>query len=118
MTAQAIHATVTSGGNFDIWPLPIITGVEYNDGDKPELEISGRNFRNDNTEIFVDGKSLKKVFYEDKFKEGNGSSRKVFSKDKKIKKRVPLHEDVVIEVMTKTTHQMSPSFTFRRRRPS
>ncbi|HKS40270.1 MAG TPA: S8 family serine peptidase [Blastocatellia bacterium] len=111
-------ATVTSGGNFEVWPLPIITGVEYNDGDKPELEISGRNFRNDNTKIFIDGKDLKKVFYEDKFKEGNGSSRKVFSKDKKIKKRVPLHEDVVIEVMTKTTNQMSPPFTFRRRRPS
>jgi hypothetical protein len=112
------NATVTSGGNFDIWPLPIITGVDYNDGDKPELEISGRNFRNDNTKIFVDGKDLKKVFYEDKFKEGNGSSRKVFSKDKKIKKRVPLHEDVVIEVMPKTTNQMSPPFTFRRRRPN
>lgn len=111
-------ATVTSGGNFDVWPLPIITGVDFNDGDKPELEISGRNFRNDNTEIFVDGKELKKVFYEDKFKEGNGSSRKVFSKDKKVKKRVPLHEDVVIEVRTKTTSQMSPPFTYRRRRPN
>ncbi len=111
-------ATVTSGGNFDIWPLPIITGVDYNDGDKPELEISGRNFRNDNTEIFVNGKKLQKVFYEDKFKEGNGSSRKVFSKDKKVKKRVPLHEDVVIEVRTKTTGQMSPPFVYRRRRPA
>lgn len=111
------NATVTSSGNFDIWPLPIITDVEYLDGDKPELEISGRNFRNDNTSIFVDGKELKKVVYEDKFKEGDGSSRKVFSKDKKVKKRVPLHEDVVIEVRTKSTGQMSPPFTYRRRRP-
>jgi hypothetical protein len=111
-------AAITSGGKFDIWPMPIITDVSYNDGDKPRLEVSGRNFRHDETEVYVNGKKLKKIQWEDKFKEGNGMSRKVYSADKKIKKRVPLHEDVTIELRVPKTGQVSPAFEFRRRRPS
>jgi hypothetical protein len=111
-------AAITSGGKFDIWPMPIITEVTYNDGDKPQLEISGRFFRNDETEIYVDGKQLKKIRWQDKFYEGNGMSRKVFSADKKLDKRVPLREDVMIELRVPKTGQVSPAFEFRRKRPS
>lgn len=109
-------ASVTSSGKFEIWPLPIITAVEYNEGDKDELELSGRFFRKGETEIYVSGKKLKKVFFEDKFKEGDGTYRKVKSKDKKLTKRVPLREDVTIEVKLPATNQSSPGFAFKRRR--
>ena len=109
-------AAITLAGKFDIWPMPIITDVSYNDGSKPQLEISGRNFRNDEIEIYVDGKQLKKTRWDDKFYEGNGMSRKVFSADKKLNKRVPLHQDVMIEIKVPKSGQVSPAFEFRRRR--
>jgi subtilase family protein/Big-like domain-containing protein len=111
-------ATVTSSGKFEIWPLPIITTISYNEGDKDEIELTGRNFRLDETDIYVDGKKLKKVFFESKFKESDGTYRKVKSKDKKVNKRVPLHEDVTISVKFPKTGQESPSFAFRRKRPN
>jgi hypothetical protein len=111
-------ATITHAGRFEIWPMPIITEVTYNDGGKPQLEISGRYFRNDQVEIYVDGKKLKKIRWDDKFYEGNGMSRKVFSADNKLSKRVPLHEDVMIEIRVPMSGQVSPAFEFRRRRPS
>jgi hypothetical protein len=110
-------ASVTSGGKFEMWPLPIIVGAEYNDVDKPNLEVQGRNFRNGETEIYVNGKKLKKVFFDDRFYTGSGMSRKVFSKDPKVKKRVPLHEEILIEVKLPRTGQVAPGFVFKRRRP-
>ncbi len=112
-------ATVTSSGKFEIWPLPIITEADVKEDDERqtlELQLTGRNFRNNQTEIYVDGKKLKKVKFEDKFSTGDGTFRKVSSFDKKVKKRFPWHEDVVIVVKLKETGQESPGFTFRRRR--
>ncbi|HKP84632.1 MAG TPA: S8 family serine peptidase [Blastocatellia bacterium] len=111
-------ASVTSSGKFDIWPLPIITQVDYNEGDKDELELTGRNFRKGETEIYVDGKLLKKVFYESKFLQSDGTYIKVKSKDKKINKRVPLRVDVMVEVKLPLTGQVSPGFAFKRKRPN
>jgi hypothetical protein len=111
-------AAITSTGKFDIWPMPIITDVTYNDGSKPQLEISGRYFRNDEVDIYVNGKKLAKTRWDDKFYEGDGMSRKVFSADKKLKKRIPLHEDVMIELRVPKSGQISPAFEYRRRRPS
>ena len=110
-------ASAASNGKFDIWPLPIINEVEYLDGDKPELRLSGRFFRNDETEIWVDGKKLKKIRFEGRYSTGHGTSKKVSSVDKKVKKRVPLHEDVSIEVRLPKSGQVSPTFVYRRRRP-
>jgi subtilisin family serine protease len=112
-------ATVTSSGKFVIWPMPIITEVEVKEDDstgKLELQLSGRNFRDNQTEIYVDGKKLKKIKFEDKFSTGNGTFRKVSSFDKKVKKRVPWHKDVLIVVKLKETGQESPPFSFKRRR--
>ena len=111
-------ATAASNGKFEVWPLPIITEVEYFDGDKPELRLSGRYFRpDDDTEIWVDGKKLKKIRFESKFFTGKGTAKKVSSVDKKIKKRVPLHEEVSIEVRLPGSGQVSPAFVYKRRRP-
>ncbi|MEK6302496.1 MAG: S8 family serine peptidase [Acidobacteriota bacterium] len=110
-------ATAASNGKFDVWPLPIITEVEYFDGDKPELRLSGRFFRPDETEIWVDGKKLKKIRFESKFFTGNGTAKKISSVDKKVKKRVPLHQEVSIEVRLPGSGQVSPTFVYKRRRP-
>jgi hypothetical protein len=107
-------ATAVSGGNFDVWPLPIITNVVYNDGTPANLEISGRNFRNGETEIWVNDKVLGKIFFQDKFYEGQGISRKVFSKDKKLFKKVPVKSEVEIVVKLPKTGQASPVFTYKR----
>ena len=56
-------AAITSVGRFQIWELPIITGADYGtpEGKKGLLEVFGRNFRFNDTEIYVDGRKLKKV---------------------------------------------------------
>jgi subtilisin family serine protease len=110
-------ASAVSNGKFDVWPLPIINEVEYLDGDKPELRLGGRFFRNDETEIWVDGKKLKKIRFEGRYYTGNGTSKKVSSIDKKVKKRVPLHQEVTIEVRLPASGQVSPAFVYKRRRP-
>jgi Subtilase family len=109
-------ATAVSGGNFDVWPLPIITNVAYNEGTPANLEVSGRNFRNDETEIWVNGKQLGKVYWQDKFNQGQGVSRKVFSKDKKLNKKVPVKSDVDVVVKLPKTGQESPAFSYKRPR--
>jgi hypothetical protein len=109
-------ASAVSGGKFDIWPLPIITEVEYRVGDKDELRLSGRFFRNDETEIWVGDKQLKKVRFEGRYYTGNGTSKKVSSFDKKLSKRVPAHQAVMIQVRLPQTGQASPAFEFKRRR--
>ncbi|HKP12527.1 MAG TPA: Ig-like domain-containing protein, partial [Blastocatellia bacterium] len=107
-------ATAVSGGNFDVWPLPIITAVVYNDDTPANLEVTGRFFRNDETQIWVNGVQLGKVFFQDKFYEGQGMSRKVFSKDKKLFKRVPVKQDVEVVVKLPKTGQASPAFLYKR----
>jgi len=109
-------ASAVSGGKFDIWPLPIITEVEYRIGDKDELRLSGRFFRNDESEIWVGDKQLKKVRFEGRYYTGNGTSKKVSSFDKKLSKRVPAHQTVMIQVRLPQTGQASPTFEFKRKR--
>lgn len=109
-------ATAVSGGNFDVWPLPIITNVVYNEGTPANLEISGRNFRNGETEVWVSGKSLGKIYWQEKFNEGQGTYRKVFSKDKKLNKKVPVKSEVEVIVKIPKTGQESPAFIYKRPR--
>jgi subtilase family protein len=109
-------AVAESRGSFDVWPQPIITDVTYNDGDKPELVLSGRFFRFGETDIYIDGKRMKKLRWDDKFYTGQNTYRRVSTVDKKVAQRVPLHQDVVIQLTFETTGQSSPEFVFRRKR--
>ncbi|MFL6273955.1 MAG: S8 family serine peptidase [Blastocatellia bacterium] len=111
-------ATAVSGGNFDVWPLPIITSVTYHDETPAYLEVTGRNFRNDETDIMVDGKALGKIFWQDRYYEGQGMSRKVFSKDKKLFKRIPAKAEVDIVIALPKTGQESPAYTYKRPKTS
>jgi subtilisin family serine protease len=111
-------AAAASKNNFDIWAMPIVNGVTYNEGDKPEFELAGRNFRVSETEIWVDDMPLKKIQYADKFFTGNGTYKHVSSFDKKLNKRVPDRTWVKVFVKLPRTGQVSPAFDFRRKRPS
>ncbi|HSB11546.1 MAG TPA: S8 family serine peptidase, partial [Blastocatellia bacterium] len=82
-------ATTTSRDKFEIWPMPIINEVTYNEGDRAEVELKGRNFRPGETEIWVDGVQLKKIRFDDKYSTGDGTFKKVSSVDKKLNKRFP-----------------------------
>ncbi|MEK6407017.1 MAG: S8 family serine peptidase [Acidobacteriota bacterium] len=110
-------ATARSNGNFEIWPMPIINGVTFIEGDRPEVELGGRNFRTDETEIWVDGIELRKIQFQDRYFTGNGMSKKVSSFDKKLNKRMPNRTWVKVEVRLPRTGQISPSFEFRRKKP-
>ena len=110
-------ASALSSGKFDVWPLPIINGADYIEGSKPELRLSGRFFRTNETEIWVDGKRLKKIRFEEKFDTGKGTSKKVSSFDKKLHKRLPVRKRVKIEVRIPKSGQVSPTFEFKRKLP-
>lgn len=111
-------AAAASKNNFDIWAMPFINGVTYSEGDKPEFELSGRNFRVGETDIWVDDMPLKKLQYVDKYFTGNGTYKHVSSFDKKLNKRVPDRTWVKVVVKVARTGQVSPPFDFRRKRPS
>jgi hypothetical protein len=111
-------ATAVSKNNFEIWPMPIINGATFTEGDRPEIELAGRNFRTDGTEIWVDGVPLRKIQFQDKYFTGNGMYKRVSSFDKKLTKRVPDRTWVKFEVHLSQTGQVSPSFEFRRKKPS
>jgi hypothetical protein len=111
---------VTSGGKFDIWPLPIITDANFKipeDGGKPELEVFGRKFRLGETQIYVDGRKMKKIKFREKCDEADGTCKKISSQDKKIHKWVREGETVIIEVKLTRTGQVSPAFEWKRKRP-
>jgi hypothetical protein len=110
-------AAANSKNNFDIWPMPIINGVTYNEGDKPEFDLAGRNFRVSETEIWVDDMPLKKIQYQDRYFTGNGTYKHVSSFDKKLNKRVPDRTWVKVVVKLPATGQVSPAVDFRRKRP-
>jgi hypothetical protein len=110
-------ASALSSGKFDVWPLPIITGVEFIEGKKLELRLFGRNFRIGDTEIWVDGAPLKKISFLEKAETGKGTSKRVSSKDKKLNKHVPIRKRVMIEVRTPKSGQVSPGFEFKRKLP-
>jgi hypothetical protein len=113
-------AEAISGSKFPIWPLPIITDVVYvdaKDGKKAELEVFGRKFRLNETEIYVNGNRLKKVQFKEKCDESDGTCKKVTSVDKKLKKRVPEGEFSTIVVKLTPTGQTSPEFRWKRKKP-
>jgi hypothetical protein len=110
-------AAAASKNNFDIWAMPIITGATYIEGDKPELDVAGRNLRSGELEVWVDDAFLKKLQYVDKYFTGNGTYKHVSSFDKKLNKRVPDRTWVKVVVKQPRTGQVSPVFDFRRKRP-
>jgi hypothetical protein len=79
--------------------------------------LAGRNFRPDETEIWVDDGWLKKVQFQDRYFTGNGMYKRVSSFDKKLNKRVPDRTWVKVVVKLPRTGQVSPAFDFRRKRP-
>jgi len=111
-------ATTASSKNFEIWPMPIINAATFTEGDRPEIELAGRNFRPGETEIWVGDLALRKIKYEDKYFSGNGTYKRVSSIDKKLNKRIPDRTLVRFEVHLPRTGQISPAFEFRRKKPT
>ena len=112
-------SSLLSSGKFEVWPLPIITDANFvipEDG-KKELELFGRKFRDGDTEIFVDGKKMKKVRFSEKCDEVDGTCKKISTQDKKIAKFVPEGSVVILEVRIRRTGQVSPAFEWKRKRP-
>jgi hypothetical protein len=110
-------AVATSKAFFEIWPMPIINDAIFTEGDRPEFELAGRNFRDGETEIWVDGAPLKKIQFKDRYFTGNTTYKRVSSTDKKVSKRVPDRTWVKVSVRLSTTGQVCPAFDFRRKRP-
>jgi hypothetical protein len=110
-------AVAASAKNFEMWPMPIINGAAFIEGDRPSMEINGRNFRPDETEVWVGEIFLKKLRYEAKYAIGNGMYKKLTSLDKKLNKRVPDRTWVKFEIRNPRTGQVSPGFSFRRKKP-
>jgi subtilisin family serine protease len=113
-------AEAVSKGKFPIWPLPIITDINYitgADDKKDEFEVFGRKFRKNETEIYVNGTKLKKVRFKEKCNEDDGTCKKVSSLDKKLNKRVREGEFSIIVVKLTPTGQTSPEFRWKRKRP-
>jgi len=111
-------ATTVSNKNFEIWPMPIINDVIFTEGDRPTIELAGRNFRPGETEIWVGDILLRKIQHDDKYFTGNGAYKRVLSVDKKLNKRIPDRTWVRLEVHIPTTGQISPGFDFRRKKPT
>ncbi len=110
-------ATATSNRSFEIWPMPIINDAFFTEGDRPTFELAGRNFRIDETEIWVSDVPLKKIQYQDRYFTGNGTYKHVSSVDKKLNKRVPDRKLVKVEVRLPRTGQVSPAIDFKRKKP-
>ncbi len=110
-------ATAASRDNFEVWPMPIINDVTFTEGNRPQLDLAGRYFRADETEIWVDGVWVGRIQYSDKYFTGNGTYKHITSLDKKLNKRVPDRTWVKIDVRIPRTGQISPAFEFRRKKP-
>jgi hypothetical protein len=113
-------SSLVSGGKFEVWPLPIITDANFvipEDGGKKSLEVFGRKFRNGETEIYVDGRKMKKVGPASKCDEEDGTCKKITTQDKKVNKFVPEGGVVILEIRIKVTGQVSPAFEWKRKRP-
>lgn len=110
-------ANVSSPTNFDIWPMPIINDATFNEVAPLSVELAGRNFRIDETEIWVDGLRLKKIQFQERYFTGNGTSKRITSADKKLFKRIKTGEWVTLEVRLPKTGQISPGFDFKRKKP-
>jgi subtilisin family serine protease len=113
-------SSVISSGKFDVWPLPIVTDANFllgGENQKNELEVFGRHFRIDETNIRVNGRRLRKIRFNEKCDSVDGTCKKVSSLDRKLHKFVPEGERVVIQVELPRTGQMSPAFEWKRKRP-
>lgn len=111
--------SVLSPGKFQIWGLPVITEAVFipaTETERARLEIYGRQFRQGDTDIFVDGVALKKLKFEDRCSGDDGRCKKITSVDKKILKRLPEGVFVDLEVKLGATGQVSPKFQFKRKR--
>jgi hypothetical protein len=110
-------ATITSVGKFEVWPMPIINRVDYDSKSKTNdrLEVFGRNFRIGETEIYVNGRKMKKIRFENQCDSLDGTCNRVASEDKKIHKRVPVGEFSTIVVKFPKTSQVSPEFQYKRK---
>ncbi len=109
-------APAASSGSFQVWALPSINDASYvtlADG-RGEITVMGAGFRLDETEIFVDGISLRKISYPAGYDNGDGTFRRVISRDKKIQKRIPAGANVSIVIKLTRTGQTSSPFSFRR----
>ncbi|HWP43026.1 MAG TPA: S8 family serine peptidase [Blastocatellia bacterium] len=112
-------AEAVSKGKFTVWPTPIITDVNIteNGNGRTMLEIFGRKFRMNETEIYVNGTKLKKLRFDEKCDESGGTCKKVMSLDKKLDKRVPEGQFSIFVVKLTPTGQTSPEFRWKRKRP-
>jgi hypothetical protein len=110
-------ATAVSKKNFEIWPMPIINGATFTEGEKPSIELAGRNFRPNEIEIWVGNAALRKIRFEERYFTGNGMYKRVTSVDKKLNKRIPDRTRVKFEIRIPRTGQISPGFEFRRKKP-
>ncbi|HYP25697.1 MAG TPA: S8 family serine peptidase [Blastocatellia bacterium] len=111
-------AAITSVGKFEVWPMPIITGADWEvlEGGKGQLEVMGRFFRMNKTEVWVDGLKLKKIRFDERCDTVNDTCRKVSVDDKKVHKRVPEGKFVNIVVKIPRTGQVSPAFSYKRKK--
>jgi subtilisin family serine protease len=107
-----------STGRFTVWPLPIVTDVEYvtTAEGKASVDIFGRNIRKGNTEVYADGILLNKIKFTEKC-DDDGRCKKISSLDKKIKNRFPEGQFVNIQLKIASTGQASPTFEFKRKKP-
>jgi hypothetical protein len=109
-------SSVTSPDQFQIWALPIVTQVTYTTlkKGKAELLIVGRNFRKNQTEVFVNNVQFGKLTF---MAEASGGTTfdKVLSQDKKIPKKVPVGTFSILTIKLPETGQASPPFQFKRK---
>jgi subtilase family protein len=110
---------VISTGKIDVWSLPIVTDVTYETrpNGNGQLEVFGRNFRMGETQVYVDGKKMKNIEFNDKCDGADGTCKKVSVNDKKIHKYVKEGEVVVVTIRVTRTNQISPEFRFKRKKP-
>jgi hypothetical protein len=110
-------ATVTLGGKFQIWGPPTVTEAAYkelSDG-RQEFRVAGKNFRLDETEIYIDGLLLRKIRFFNPDDNGDGTFNAVYSYDKKLFKRLPLGTFVNVVVKLPRTGQESAPFQYKRK---
>jgi hypothetical protein len=109
-------SSVTSPAQFQIWALPIVTQVTYTTlkKGKAELLIVGRNFRKNQTEVFVDDIQFGKLTFMAQAT-GEATFDKVLSQDKKIPKKVPAGTFSILTIKLPETGQASPPFQFKRK---
>jgi hypothetical protein len=112
-------ATATSLARFEIWALPIIKSIDLvtNKKGKGELQISGRDFRLGETEVYADGTKLSKVKFTEKCDSDTGICRRLSSLDKKLNKKVPEGQFTKFVVVLPRTGQASPVFSWKRKKP-